>query len=286
MVLAPKLPRSIISCPAPGPPPVTLLSARRDSTLQLWRDARDQQEWEASPALQQPHLHQCGVRSLSLRDEREPSRRPLSTWRREQQPNSARRRHCERGSPPSKLIRVFVLLTPDAHEVEIDVEAGATVTALKDALAIALLEEGVAGSAMSSSSLRILVRQSRLLHGGSLLQDHMGLQSEGVQDGSKLRLVWAVPGARGYRRGHVPDARRGLLMTPGTKEWDPTTARKPREVLVYEANAPYSANLRHPVLNPHPPVLPPGTLPRHSWQPRLPTPPPVEAEEAADQAQP
>merc|ERR1711956_72112 len=82
---------------------------------------------------------------------------------------------------------------------------------------------------------------ARLLHNGVPLRLDRSLQELGLGNGGVVRLL---PGVRKSRAGHVKEAPRGFLMTPGTRAWEPSSARGARTAFFYEADAPYSANLR------------------------------------------
>lgn len=87
----------------------------------------------------------------------------------------------------------------------------------------------------------------RLLFRGIPLASEQTLDSCGVADGSSLRLLPALP-QRSLRCQRPLLAPRGLLMT-GSRQWNPT-----------QVDAPYSANLRHAVLTPHPPLEVPKAM--------------------------
>mmetsp|Transcript_877 Transcript_877/g.2523 ORF Transcript_877/g.2523 Transcript_877/m.2523 type:complete len:277 (-) Transcript_877:6-836(-) len=250
MVLQPKLPRSIVSCSAPDAPQASLISPSQDATLRQWRENRfPPLRDEADDKLSGVAQHACSTRSLSLRQISERGPRAGAGWHCGWSPT---RRSRPRPPPPGKM-RLTVLVTPKAHQVAVEVSCEATAAELKESVATELEEDW--GAAAGDA-----VKKARLLHGGALLKDSMALAQAQVEHGSKLRLVLVIPDSSGFRRGHVSAARRGLLMTPGTKPWHPRTAREPRQPFWYEADAPYCANLQHPVLTPHPPVLPPKSL--------------------------
>lgn len=117
-----------------------------------------------------------------------------------------------------------------------------------------LIESKAGGAAFDStdcSGQADLELKSRLLFKGVPLRTEVSLEQLGIATGSTLRLL---PGLRERRRGPALSAPRGLLMTPGNRPWAPSLARAALIPLPVPTDAPYSANLVHPILVPHPPL--------------------------------
>lgn len=125
------------------------------------------------------------------------------------------------------------------------------------------------GGADEAYERRFWANEERLLFHGVPLEPEVPLREAGVKDGCVLRLL---PALRNTRLGHAPAAARGLLMAPGNKPWAPATARGPREPLLYEADAPYSANLVCPELLARLAVRPSRQGPKRFVVPRTPSP--------------
>jgi len=159
---------------------------------------------------------------------------------------------------PEGAMRIAVL-TQRPERVELEVPLDETAGGVRRRLA-------ARGEAYER---RFWANEERLLFHGMPLEPEVPLREAGVKDGCVLRLL---PALRNTRLGHAPAAARGLLMAPGNKPWAPATARGPREPLLYEADAPYSANLVCPELLARPAVRPSRQGPKRFVVPRTPSP--------------
>eukprot|EP00930_Biecheleria_cincta_P005439 TRINITY_DN106373_c0_g1_i1.p1 TRINITY_DN106373_c0_g1~~TRINITY_DN106373_c0_g1_i1.p1 ORF type:complete len:228 (+),score=36.23 TRINITY_DN106373_c0_g1_i1:89-772(+) len=151
---------------------------------------------------------------------------------------------------PEGMIRI-TLTTPTKVEFELEVPREATVEDLRERLVELGKVSSTPGEAMAPKANGKKPEEDlRLLFKGVPLKPDTPICELGVCTGSALRLV---PGLRDTRTGLHNAAPRGLLMT-SDRPWAPSEARKPLTALVLDMEGPYSANLTHPILMPHPPL--------------------------------
>uniref|UniRef100_A0A7S1RHY5 Ubiquitin-like domain-containing protein n=1 Tax=Alexandrium catenella TaxID=2925 RepID=A0A7S1RHY5_ALECA len=148
---------------------------------------------------------------------------------------------------PEGVVRIAVL-TSRTGRIELEVPHDEPVEGIRRRLAELGEVRGHPADLFPAAAAAAEADARLLFHGIPLKLDRP-LDEQGAGDGAVLRLL---PGLRESRAAHVKTARRGLLMTPGNRPWAPGLARGPREPLLYEANAPYGANLVHRELLPHP----------------------------------
>lgn len=92
---------------------------------------------------------------------------------------------------------------------------------------------------------------ARLLFRGMPLRSDRSLQSQGVADGSEVRLLRprCVPQHLRSRTGHEPRAPRGLLMNPGSPPWSPSLVRAGPETFFATTPPEHASRVAHlPVL--------------------------------------
>jgi len=156
-------------------------------------------------------------------------------------------------APPEGWTRI-VVLTARSGQLELEVSASETGADLRRRLTELGEVRPNRAELFMPEAVEAAEADARLLHNGVPLRLDRSLRELGLGNGGVVRLL---PGLRKSRAGHVKEAPRGFLMTPGTRAWEPTSARGARTAFFYEADAPYSANLRHPELHPHPRLAPP-----------------------------
>mmetsp|Transcript_25636 Transcript_25636/g.45265 ORF Transcript_25636/g.45265 Transcript_25636/m.45265 type:complete len:191 (-) Transcript_25636:94-666(-) len=153
-----------------------------------------------------------------------------------------------RKPPPEGFLRIWVLL-PRSERIELEVSATETPADIQCRLG----EVGGQPEGLDAQRRDDVAREVRVLFNGVPLRSDSSLEAAGVRDGSEVRVI---PALRNLRHGHVHSAPRGLLITPGIRPFAPGLARGPREFFIYEVDGPYSANLQHKDLTPHPPMAP------------------------------
>ncbi|CAK9011742.1 unnamed protein product [Durusdinium trenchii] len=152
--------------------------------------------------------------------------------------------------PPQGMLRITVV-TPRKGEYKLEISDESTREDVKQHLKEAKSLNELYNDPMIPKTRDDV--EVRILYKGIPMTSQC-LKALGVTNGSKLLAVPCLREPRMRMHSANNTAPRGLLMT-STRAWKPSQAREPRQVLFITPEVgSYSANLVHPILNPHPPL--------------------------------